>query len=547
MTLFDKLTENEIQMIDDYRFSYGENSYYADKDSQKLSLVLREWNKEKKQMCKLLGGNLIVRKEVLFTEPQDRLRNTLMNNSKVQKFVDDFKECVAHGGYAELIGHRYDLMNLVNYDGLVENTYLEETFEVHLRGDKNPTKIQHGCKPVKALKHFAEVYNISSYEDFRLEHSRICNLKKLKGTLCLSIHPLDFMTMSDNDSGWTSCMSWREDGEYHLGTIEMMNSPCVVMAYLESSTPMDMGHKNTWSNKKWRSLYVVDEHVITEIKGYPYQSTELSTAVLEWLRELAKENLGWTQFTGKITRHRGHKAIDDDFKMSFSFRTYFMYNDFGCKDYHLCLIGNDSDEQFIIRYSGNPTCIWCGTIIPADTDHPTDCLIGECCCSSANKTYCSCCDERIHGEIYWVGDSPLCYDCYCNETEEDDITGEQVFSSDLDYVYLINGKADETLSYLESLSEEENANWFRDHSMPRIRTVYPPNGERYYYSQTHRIERYDQSWWDKHYYSNIYTVVFMDELTPDGKDLFFNCGETDSGSSPRWDYGSLDDWAANNI
>lgn len=546
MTLFDKLTENEIDMIDRYRRDYGENSYYADNSPDSVALALREWDKSKEQMCQLLGGNLILRKEVLFTEPEDRLRSNLVNNVKIRTFVDDFKECVAHGGYAELIGHRYDLMNLVRYDDLITNSFSDEPFEVHLRGDKNPTKIQRGCKPVKALRHFAEVYNISSYEDFRLEHSRICNLKKLKGTLCLSIHPLDFMTMSDNDSDWTSCMSWREDGEYHLGTIEMMNSPCVIMAYLESSTPMDMGKGATWSNKKWRSLYVVDDRIITEIKGYPYQSSDLSTAVLEWVRELARDNLGWTQFTGKVTRHRGHSAIDNDFELSFDFRTYYMYNDFGCKDYHLCLIGTDSDERIVIRYSGYPTCIWCGRRIPVDEDHPTDCLLGECCCSSVSKTYCSCCEERIHGEVYWIGDSPLCYDCYCNETEEDNITGEQVFSSDLDRVYLVNGNANEMLEELGNLTAEENSQWFRDHSMPYIQTINPSNGKRYYYSQTHRIERYDLSWWDKRYYSNTYNVVFMDELTEDGKELFYNCGEIDTGSAPRWKYKSLDAWANDN-
>ena len=38
--------------------------------------------------------------------------------------------------------------------------------------------------------------------------------------------------MSDNNSGWESCMSWRNNGCYRRGTVEMMNSPYVIVAYL---------------------------------------------------------------------------------------------------------------------------------------------------------------------------------------------------------------------------------------------------------------------------------------------------------------------------
>ena len=39
--------------------------------------------------------------------------------------------------------------------------------------------------------------------------------------------------MSDNDYGWDSCMGWMNEGEYRLGTVEMMNSPCIVVAYID--------------------------------------------------------------------------------------------------------------------------------------------------------------------------------------------------------------------------------------------------------------------------------------------------------------------------
>ena len=34
-----------------------------------------------------------------------------------------------------------------------------------------------------------------------------------------------------------------------------------------------------WNNKKWRSLYIVDENFITNIKGYPYQHNEFDIEI----------------------------------------------------------------------------------------------------------------------------------------------------------------------------------------------------------------------------------------------------------------------------
>ena len=94
--------------------------------------------------------------------------------------------------------------------------------------------------------------SLEEFEDFRIKHSRILSEKEFIGRLSLSIHPLDFMTMSDNDSDWSSCMSWRTCGSYRRGTVEMMNSPCVVVAYLSASKPMvlDRGSHFKWNIKK---------------------------------------------------------------------------------------------------------------------------------------------------------------------------------------------------------------------------------------------------------------------------------------------------------
>ena len=61
-------------------------------------------------------------------------------------------------------------------------------------------------------------------------------------------------------------MSWFEKGEYRQGTVEMMNSECVVVAYLESTTNMTI-RDGEWNSKRWRELFVVDENVLANGAG----------------------------------------------------------------------------------------------------------------------------------------------------------------------------------------------------------------------------------------------------------------------------------------
>jgi hypothetical protein len=80
--------------------------------------------------------------------------------------------------------------------------------------------------------------------------------------------------MSDNTIGWSSCMSWSGDGEYRQGTVEMMNSPCVVVGYLRSEKDMPMTDGAKWNNKKWRCLFHWDEDLEIVFAGrqYPFYS-----------------------------------------------------------------------------------------------------------------------------------------------------------------------------------------------------------------------------------------------------------------------------------
>ena len=307
--------------------------------------------------------------------------------------------------------------NLYRYDG--------EPFEIEY-GDNKKYRVLPGCKVSKALQKIASIYNLSNYEEFRIEHSQVLNQKIIEGELCLSIHPLDYITMSDNGCGWKSCLSWMTYGDYRQGAVEMMNSPCVIVAYLSSKENMHIG----WNSKKWRQLFFVSPDGISSIKSYPFYNDELTKTAFEWIKELAEKNLG-VKYSQTI-----EYSYEEEFQLPEVFgdknvRVYFetvnMYNDFGCAPYHLlCLNTNLTENQkntIICRedlvsifffYSGSSQCMICGNL------HPTLYDEGSLVCDHCQKdVVCPSCgthldeEDILHSEIDEDGDT-IYYCPYCN-------------------------------------------------------------------------------------------------------------------------------------
>ena len=129
----------------------------------------------------------------------------------------------------------------------------------------------------------AEKYDelAKAVEKFITTLSMLNQNNKMSGTLCVSIHPMDYYTMSDNSYDWCSCMSWSNDGEFKCGTLEMCNSKNIVVAYLKGSEKFE-----GWNSKRWRELFYIDEDIIlgipTGIPVFNYANT-----VSVWINFLA--------------------------------------------------------------------------------------------------------------------------------------------------------------------------------------------------------------------------------------------------------------------
>jgi hypothetical protein len=202
-------------------------------------------------------------------------------------------------------------------------------------------------------------------------------------------------------------------GEYRQGTVEMMNSPYVVVAYLKSDKDMtfDFG---SWNNKRWRSLFIVHPSVIISVRPYPYYSESLEEICLNWLRDLASPIDGYGPYAATKQELRNEHNInhcETGELIYVDIETNFMYNDLQYS--HACYLAYGLSRLYF-NYSGEAECMICGDEIEYDEDFD-ECVRPSALCCRDCMTYTECprCGRRMYGEGSWdeVEDQFVCYDC----------------------------------------------------------------------------------------------------------------------------------------
>lgn len=389
--LLQVLPEEDKVKIKNYILTYGVSE---EENFVGLDEWLKHWSIEKIKMYKLLNNSFLYKEPFSYAKPKDimmaELRNLIGNHeflNALYRWRTHYSDCPSELGY--------DLYPLRELFIKLENSWIYENdeFPIDVRFRKTPEskefRVQKGMKPIrvcsKLVTYFKDEPGFSEvakhFEDFRIRHSQIFNEKEIKGNIVLSIHPLDFMTMSDNDSGWSSCMSWKAEGCYHVGTVEMMNSNNVLCCYIErEKEPFYFNRENKdeehkWNNKKYRQLCYVTKDIVMSGKAYPYKVDDISKIILSIVRKLAEKNFGWKYTYGPelykdmkyvnsnltMNRARWYRNNPKFSKKKIMFDTRGMYNDM-LNDHgtNYWCIRNEVKKNKIINVSGKTSCLCCG-------------------------------------------------------------------------------------------------------------------------------------------------------------------------------------------
>ena len=426
MELFDYLTdEDKICLKEFIESCVG----IEDVDIKKS---LRYWNRDKLKMFKALGRKLRVKIPIDVDSDYKLFINKLYETYQPpfgysaegqtnHLFIDDFEtfwsKRIANSSLDQRVRSKGEMTELFKYDN-IKNGYLNRTYEWCNKLDGFNLKLPMGAKTMKSIQKMlktVEYPRMDLFEQWRNAISNLTTSKHIKTNLVFSIHPIDFLTMSDNNCGWRSCMSWLGEGQYSSGVVEMMNSNMVIIAYLESSKPFAYnGHPIP--NKTWRTLMYVHKNILLAGKSYPFLSTDVTTLALDKLRELVYNNLGWKyqyvnqQYSDMKPYHSEiyvrRKRDFTEYQHKIIVYMNGMYNDL-IKDgeYSYLCCRNYVPKTLRLCASGVNNCMCCGQPIMSqksideaiDLEDLDPIRYGDKLCCNCRKAICECC-YRVTGE-----------------------------------------------------------------------------------------------------------------------------------------------------
>ena len=428
--MIELITNEEKQMIEYYRRNYA-----LDGDEPRCSCeeYLKVWEREKENLFHTFGDKLFYSFPINIGKPAIEIK-------------DEMVDKILHHPYLEFLrqwgrSHRVNLWDITSIE--LDSYLMNKKLPIGYSIPKLNLKFQKGTKIItifKKVNKAIEYDDEETFNDFINKYSSCFTSATTTGTFYLSIHPLDYMTMSDNGGNWTSCMSWDDYGCYRRGTVEMMDSPMVVVGYLASDHETLKIGGNIWNSKKWRTLYVVDDDIITSIKSYPYADENLEKAGLEKLRQLA----GAERYEEKVNSSSdSHFLINSE--KDIRFNTNAMYNDFGRTIHHFVVGKNIMDmpkKYKYINYSGPAVCACCGAEDPSDwsgvcsngSSEEESWLVCDYCYPDRR---CDCCDCSIYNDNYYeTEDGIVCESCFYDNYIYCPISDTYAHYDNVEYVYI---------------------------------------------------------------------------------------------------------------
>ena len=433
-------------------------SIYGNTECGPLCQVLYEWNKNKKTLFRALGKNLSVSKMITIPKSDNLIDAELESifHPYIIWYNHDVISIKEHPDRVQEITNNEFLTNVLifwvkkNYCltdlRILSSLFMHKNFRkgyiisnvsdepYHCQGFN--CTIKNGMKTIRTIQKVLKSCgypNMDLFEKWRNQVSLIQISNEIKAKLVISIHPIDFVSMSENTCNWRSCMGWSNNGCYSAGTLEMMNSNIAAVAYLESFSPFNLHLSETNEiysvpNKSWRSLVFIHKDIILVGKQYPYHNAELTKIVLKFLKELVKKNLNWN-YSFSYQRYHDMDNIDgnfyvrDFFDINYDkkkkhhcifFYTNGMYNDIIESHYpHYYCCRNYVSKSKKICLSGPATCICCGKRIYENPRYDIcsyDDLGQQKVCFECQKKYCKVCHKYYYTPKYYTHFGIFCSD-----------------------------------------------------------------------------------------------------------------------------------------
>jgi hypothetical protein len=427
-------------------------SYSQGITDPKVDRLFDQWLEAKRDFIEAMDGKLIY-------ESPEKITFSLDQKER-QSRIDDF---------ISIVESRWDNYKLANFisdmrDGFFNNMVLYD-YEI------NGHTIKKGMKLIKAFKFFEEDKN--ALTDIQNYASRIIQEDKIEGTLCLSVHPLDYLSASENTYNWRSCHAL--DGEYRSGNLSYMVDSSTMICYLKSDREeMLPNFPFKWNSKKWRVFlyFSNDWNMLMAGRQYPFSTDVGMKYILDELMRKSglSRNSCWTPWHDELLKNvafgngegrfnlnhlyipvgnelikledlvrdnPGSMQFNDLLRSSF-YTPMYSYRQYGryYEQYWSNECGQTSATDTRFYIGGAVDCLRCGCedIQIGESMQCIECEEEYGSLDTDDFGYCSCCNRHIYlDNAHWIGDEVLCDQCLETETSRCDHCGQIVFNSEISF------------------------------------------------------------------------------------------------------------------
>lgn len=341
--------------------------------------------------------------------------------------------------FAEVLDDIYGLTDLANYIWKEKENFFSNISKKDFTTESGIV-IKAGSKIIKAFKHFINDKELLT--ELQNRASMIIQEDKITGTLCLSVHPLDFLSSSENTYNWRSCHAL--DGDFRTGNLSYMCDPSTIICYLKGADDVALPNfpkSVLWNSKKWRMLVHTDNRYNIFFAGrqYPFFSETALHQIRIILMDLFSNTIlpytGWgneylySYQTGRYVGNITDYPLDDKYaiihghlypmhKLIKDARHSRHYSDLlnsTCYIPYYMFTRECYDTELELNIGANVKCVCCNKNYNTSESFLCNSCAEEYVEEEDECVYCSICDRRIPIiESFYIPeeDQVLCAHCF---------------------------------------------------------------------------------------------------------------------------------------
>jgi hypothetical protein len=387
----EKIIESVYSVLEKYDKDYSKDGVLAN---------LREWEYNKNPLIELLSRHPNWNSDALavvfeVTESRDIIGYEV--NCHIDTLLSS--SCVSHLTLDELQNLKTALYLAANgYSKFINDS--ERAKEIKAKYDISCTT---GQKTSRIINSICQKFGLINQTDYNALFAKLAdslNPIQVKKKALLSVHPCDYLEMSNKHNSWHSCHCLN-GGEYHGGTISYMNDAVSMIFYTVDEVVTGDFHT---APKRTRQIFAYGKGILLQSRLYPNTNDETTRDMYRNIVQrtiadcLAMPNLWLLK--------KEHSEIN---KRICTHDEALHYRDYEHKCYksNISLLKDSTmDDETYITIGNTAFCLCCGEIVTETNSMFCDS------CFDSDYVECRECGSRLHrDDAHIVGDDWYCDEC----------------------------------------------------------------------------------------------------------------------------------------